>query len=155
MYKELVDEHSKRVVVTGCMPRERLVLISFPQGSVLQVVFFGIFSNDRKSEIGWTLCKFADDTKLTGEVDKTERSDETQRDLDKLEVQACKKLMEINKSKCKILHLGPGSPRHKYRLGKKVIGISPVRKNLGILDGEEQDMSQDCVLSTKRASVLG
>lgn len=88
MYKELVDEYSKKVVVTGSMPRERSMSVCFPQGSVLGVAFFGIFSNDRNSETEWTLCKFADDTKLTGDVDIMERSDETQRDLDKFEMQA-------------------------------------------------------------------
>lgn len=52
MYKELVGEYSEEVVVTGSMPRERSVSVRFPQGSVLGVEFFGIFSNDRNSLSG-------------------------------------------------------------------------------------------------------
>ncbi|GAB0205471.1 cAMP-dependent protein kinase inhibitor alpha [Grus japonensis] len=52
-----------------------------------------------------TLMKFADDTKLSGELDSLERAT-LQEDLDGLEEWANKNLMKFNKDKHKALHLG-------------------------------------------------
>jgi len=38
------------------------------------------------------------------------------RDLHRLERWACANLMKSNKAKCKVLHMGQSSPKHKYRL---------------------------------------
>jgi len=45
-------------------------------------------------------------------------------------------LMKTNKAKCKVLHLGWGNLKHKYRLSGQWIEISPAKKNLGGLVGE-------------------
>ena len=50
--------------------------------------------------------KFADDTKLSGEVDTSEGRDTLQEDLHRLEEWANKNLMKFNKDKCK--GLAPG-----------------------------------------------
>lgn len=55
-----------------------------PPGSILELVRFNIFINDRDYRIECNLCKFADDTKMSVMVDKAEGSDDIQRDLDKL-----------------------------------------------------------------------
>ena len=45
---------------------------------------------------------------------------EVQRDLDRLERWACVNLMRFNKAKGKVMHLGQGNPKHKYRAGQRM-----------------------------------
>ena len=65
--------------------------------------------------------KFANDTKLFGMVKMQEGGDAIQRHLDRLERWACVNFIEINKTKCKMLHLDHSNPKHKCRLGDKCI----------------------------------
>ena len=42
-----------------------------------------------------------------------------QRDLDRLERWACVNLVKFHKAKCKVLHMGQGNPKYKYRLSNE------------------------------------
>ncbi|KAK4828260.1 hypothetical protein QYF61_024867 [Mycteria americana] len=130
----------------------RSVTSGVPQGSVLGQVLFNIFISDIDSGIECTLSKFADDTKLSGAVVTHLSEGMPSRGTFTGLRSGPVNLMNFNKAKCKVLHLGWGNPQYQYRLRDEWIESSPAEEDLGILVNQKLDMSRQSMLAAQKAN---
>ncbi|GAB0187935.1 mitochondrial enolase superfamily member 1 [Grus japonensis] len=139
---------TQRVLVNSSFSNWQPVTSGALQGSILGPMLFNIFISDLDDGIKCTLMKFADDTKLSGEVDTLEGRATLQEDLDRLEEWANKNLMKDNN----ILDLGKTNPGAQHRLGSTWLESSSVERDLGVLVDNKLNMSEECAAAAKKAN---
>ena len=79
----------------------KLFTSGISQGSVFGPILLLVFINDIDNNISNRILKFADDTKLFGQVNNQEQIESMQRDIDSLGQWADNWQMQFNVSKCK------------------------------------------------------
>ena len=144
-------EHGDRAAA-GAVPAEGICAPHLPQPCALLRASSALCHSEGSSRRRQQ--EAADDTKLWGTVSAPEGQDAIQTDLDKVGQQAQVNLMSFTKSKCKIFHLGRGSPRYECKLGNEGIEHSPAEKELRVLVDGKLDMSQQCVLAAPKANCI-
>ncbi|KAJ7407503.1 rna-directed dna polymerase from mobile element jockey-like [Willisornis vidua] len=122
--------HILRAVGNGSMSKCRPVMSGISQELVLGLTLFNNFV--MSGTVGWSAPSAILPTTPSCAVQLT-RWREGQRDLDRLQRQACLNLMKLNKAKCEVLHLGSGNPKHKHSLGGERIESSSGQKDLGMI----------------------
>jgi len=77
-----------------------------------------------------------------------------QRDLNRLEKWAERNLMNFNKGKFEVLHLGRTNPMHQYLLVATQLESILAEKDLGITVDMKLKMRQQCAFAAKKASCI-
>ena len=62
-------------------------------------------------------------------------------------------LVKFHQTKCKILRLGQGNPKHEHRLGNEWIGSSPVEEDLSRLLNGKLNMSWQHVFVVRKPTI--
>ena len=130
-----------------------------PQGSVLGPTLFIYFINDLPNAIKNSNVKiFADDTKAYNGIKNSEDVTNLQNVIDEMFLWTQQWLLQFNKEKCKILHIGKKNPKNKYFIGPEQEKIelteTELEKDLGIFVDPNLDFKKHIKTIVKKASYL-
>ena len=109
------------------------MLSGAPQGFVLGPVLFLIYINDLDQGIWNWILKFADDTKIFGEVSTSSQHQKLQQDLDSLFYWSQEWQMLFNIEKCTVMHFGRNNRQLNYTLDSRMLQKVHEEKYLGIV----------------------
>jgi hypothetical protein len=115
-------------------------------------VLFLVFINDLDDDMLSKVLKFADDTKIYGDVTHAEGRDKIQHDLDVAMMWSERWLMQFNVDKCKALHAGHSPVQHKYVMGGMELSSVDEEKDLGIVIHKSLSSSRQCAEAAKKAN---
>lgn len=116
-----------------------------PRELVLGPVLFYISAGDMDTGTESTLNKFAGDTELGGAV--THWREGMEHSQGPGEVGLCQ-THEVQQGQVQGPAMGWDNPKHKHRLDKEWMEISPGERDLGTLMDEQLDVTQPCELAS-------
>ncbi|XP_076047209.1 uncharacterized protein LOC143028724 [Oratosquilla oratoria] len=116
-----------------------------PQGSVLSPLLFIIYINDIDVGNVIRITKFADDTKLGGNVATPESVEILRSDLEKVGKWSEEWLMPFNLAKCKTMHTRHANQRTDYSLLGLDIARTELEKDIGVLISSDPKSSEQCI----------
>ena len=121
----------RRVIEDGEISNWKYVLSGVPQGSVLGLILFLIYTNDLEDDISSKVLKFADDTKVFRKVTNDTDKQSLQDDLEKIVKWSEQLQMLFNFWKCKCVQIGHGNMDDEYKMWDAVRGRTSKEKDLG------------------------
>jgi hypothetical protein len=154
--RQWLSGRKQRVVINGSESEWRDVLSGVPQGSILGPLLFIIFINDIDEGIRNRILKFADDTKLFGNVGTLEGIEQIRRDLESLFEWSETWQMNFNLAKCVVMHIGGKNTEASYVLGGKELSVVTEEKDLGVITSNDFKVSKQCIKAASKGNqILG
>ena len=153
-----LKDRTQRVVLNGEFSSWMDVLSGVPQGSVLGPLLFLIFINDLDLAVEKIdmIKKFADDTKVGQIIINTKDKEKLQDMLTELCRWAETWGMAFNTKKCKVMHIGPKNPRHKYEMNGEELMVTEEERDIGVTVTSNLKPMAQCSKAARTAqSVLG
>jgi len=152
--REWLKNRYQRVVINGMNSDWISVLSSVPQGPVLGPILFIIYINDLDVDIKNAIFKFADDTKLIGEVGDDKLTDILQEDLNKLMEWSKMWQMEFNTEKCKVMYFGNNNDKVPLYMGKDILKDTKEERDLGIIVRDDLKVSSQCIKAANKGNQI-
>jgi len=104
-----------------------------PQGSVLGPTLFIAYVNDLPLRLNNKCKLYADDCKILASVESREDVQVLQGDIDAVVSWCNDWLMELNVTKCKVMHCGRKNLRAEYKIMDRKLAVTSRERDLGII----------------------
>ena len=139
------------MAVSGRMSCWEDVSSGVPHGSVLGSLLFIIYINDLDNGVKSRLSKFADDTKLGGEVDSRGGDDQIQESLETFIARP----VQLN-IKCEVIGISKNNENRDYMMNGVILECVTREKDLGVVMDTGGKQEAQCQVAIGKANrVLG
>ena len=159
--KAFISNRRQKVVLGSVSSDWQPVLSGVPQGSVLGPLLFIIYINDLTDHLTNKTYLFADDTKMAKAINPSSVTADTlslQTDIDSAFNWTDTWLMQLNSSKCKVMHLGKRNPNHPYTTPgqdgnpRKLLDSTTDERDLGVIISNDLKSTLQCNKAAAKAS---
>ena len=149
-----LSDRMQRVCLDGHSSQWASVLSVVPQGSVLGPLLFLIFINDLDSNVKNLILKFADDTKVVGEVNSVEDERVLQADMNTLCEWVRRWQMEFNVVMCVVMHVGSGNIKYQYAMQRRCLSTVETVRDLGVYISSNLESAAHCYEASCKANKM-